>query len=69
MLAFGIWRGPRRYEVHFVPFAEPAGDRPGRAEAAIAELRSALRRRLEAMCREHPYNWFNFYDFWQEGDA
>jgi predicted LPLAT superfamily acyltransferase len=22
--------------------------------------------RLEALCRAHPYNWFNFHDFWQE---
>jgi predicted LPLAT superfamily acyltransferase len=22
--------------------------------------------RLEALCREAPYNWFNFYDYWRE---
>jgi len=21
---------------------------------------------LESMCRDAPYNWFNFYDFWAE---
>ncbi len=21
---------------------------------------------LEALCREAPYNWFNFYDFWAD---
>ena len=22
--------------------------------------------RLEALCLEAPYNWFNFYDYWNE---
>ena len=22
--------------------------------------------RLERLCREAPYNWFNFYDYWRE---
>ena len=25
--------------------------------------------RLAEICREHPYNWFNFYDFWEEEQA
>jgi predicted LPLAT superfamily acyltransferase len=24
---------------------------------------------LETLCRELPYNWFNFYDFWADADA
>ncbi|WP_149538292.1 LpxL/LpxP family acyltransferase [Siccirubricoccus phaeus] len=69
MLAFGIWRGPRHYEVRFEPFAEalPPG-REGR-EAAIAGQVRRYAARLAAICREHPYNWFNFYDFWRRGDA
>ena len=23
---------------------------------------------LEALCREAPYNWFNFFDFWADDD-
>jgi predicted LPLAT superfamily acyltransferase len=69
MLAFGIWRGPRHYEVRFEPFAEPLP--PGRAgrKAAVAERVRRYAERLDALCREHPYNWFNFYDFWRRGDA
>jgi predicted LPLAT superfamily acyltransferase len=22
-------------------------------------------KRVEHYCKLHPYNWFNFYDFWQ----
>jgi predicted LPLAT superfamily acyltransferase len=70
MLAFGIRLGPRRYAVHFEPFAEriAASGRAGR-DAAIAASVEHYARRLEAMCRAHPDNWFNFYPFWQEDAA
>lgn len=65
LLAFGIWRGPRHYEVRFEPFAEriAPGGREGR-EAAVAASVVRYAGRLEAMCLEHPYNWFNFFDIW-----
>ncbi len=65
MLAFGVWRGPRHYEVRFEPFVEAPGQE-GRAEREAATAASVARyaQRLEAMCRAYPYNWFNFYDFW-----
>jgi len=70
MLAFGIRTGPRRYAVHFQPFAERIGDggRSGR-EAAITASVERYARAMEAMCRAYPYNWFNFYPFWQEDAA
>ncbi len=65
MLAFGIWRGPRHYEIRFEPFADQVapGGRAGR-EAAVAESVARYAARLEAVCRAHPCNWFNFFDFW-----
>lgn len=70
MLAFGIRTGPRRYAVHFLPFAERIGDggRAGR-EAAVPASVERYAHEIEAMCRAHPYNWFNFYPFWQEDAA
>jgi len=66
MLAFGIWRGPRRYEVRFEAFSPgEAGPRAGR-EQAVATSVARYAARLAAMCQEHPYNWFNFHDFWTE---
>jgi predicted LPLAT superfamily acyltransferase len=66
LLAFGIRTGPRRYEIHFRAFAERVapGGRAGR-DAAVAASVQAYARELEAMCRAHPYNWFNFFPFWQ----
>jgi predicted LPLAT superfamily acyltransferase len=68
MLAFGIWRGPRHYEVRFEPFADklPLGQRGPARQAAVAERIHGYAARLEAICRAYPYNWFNFHDFWHE---
>lgn len=67
VLAFGLWLGPGRYLVRFESFAGPmALPREGR-ETAVAALAARYAARLEALCREHPYNWFNFFDVWEGG--
>ncbi len=69
MLAFGVWTGKRRYEVHFVPFAERiAFDRRER-QAQLEAVARDYAARLEGIARRHPDNWFNFFDFWDEMDA
>lgn len=66
MTAFGIWRGPRHYEMRFEAFS-PGGPTPrAQREQAIAASTDRYAARLEAICREYPYNWFNFHDFWAE---
>lgn len=64
----GLYLGGNRYEVRFAPladFSERAGD-PAERERQIREAVQAYAAQLEALCREHPYNWFNFHDFWRE---
>jgi predicted LPLAT superfamily acyltransferase len=61
----GLYRGGNRYELHFEKLFD-AQAVPRHARARVIE--QALRRyaaRLEHYCREAPYNWFNFYDFWE----
>ncbi|WP_395700054.1 acyl-CoA synthetase [Aquabacterium sp.] len=64
----GLYCGGARYQVRFVPLADfsvrdaDAAAREQRIQAAMAAY-AAL---LESLCREMPYNWFNFHDFWQE---
>lgn len=66
MLAFGIWQGPRRYLIRFEPFLDPRTPRKGSRAAAATERAVRYAARLEEVCRAHPYNWFNFFDFWGE---
>lgn len=62
-LAFGLYYGPRRYELHCEPFADVIRlPRVGR-DAALASVVAAYAARLEHFCRLAPDNWFNFFDF------
>ncbi len=67
-LAFGLYRGGNRYDLAFEVFSPGLTiDRHNRSER-VAELVAAYARRLEHHARSAPYNWFNFYDFWQTDD-
>ncbi len=64
IMMVGLYRGGRRYEIHFELLADFTGlPRTARAEAVRRALRGYVAR-LEHYCRIAPYNWFNFYDFW-----
>jgi predicted LPLAT superfamily acyltransferase len=64
ILFFGLYRGGNRYEIYFEHFAdEIVLDRDHRAQ----QIQSWMQRyaaRLEHYARLAPYNWFNFYPFW-----
>lgn len=52
------------YRIHFEALPVPPHPR-GERERAAAALMQRYADRLEHHCRSAPYNWFNFYDFWQ----
>jgi predicted LPLAT superfamily acyltransferase len=64
-LAFGLYRGGNRYDLVFESFDDEGIDlpRPQRA-ARLSALIQRYAARLEHHARHAPYNWFNFYDFW-----
>jgi predicted LPLAT superfamily acyltransferase len=37
-------------------------------DAAVGELLEAYSSRLEYYCTRAPYQWFNFFDYWNELD-
>ena len=61
----GLYGGGNRYDIHFETLADfsriPTGEREAAVQAAMARYATLL----EAHCRASPYNWFNFFDFWQ----
>lgn len=62
----GLYLGGNRYRIHFEPLADFSHvTRADRAQAIDDAIR-AYAGRLEAHCRNTPYNWFNFFDFWQK---
>ena len=64
-LTFGLYRRPNQYDLSCEPFADrlhlPRKDR----DAALQDFVQRYAERLEHYARSAPYNWFNFYDFWQ----
>ncbi|WP_019563580.1 lipid A biosynthesis acyltransferase [Thioalkalivibrio sp. ALMg13-2] len=66
ILCFGLYRGGNRYDIFFEPFAETIEAPRGQRDAALAHWVQRYADRLEARVREAPYNWFNFYDFWDD---
>jgi predicted LPLAT superfamily acyltransferase len=60
----GVYKGRGRYEVRFELLATAREARPADPQAWLDEIMRRYVARLEALCREAPYNWFNFYDFW-----
>lgn len=68
-LGFGLYRGGHRYDLIFENFSDdiiiPRAERKTAIEALIRRYAA----RLEDVARTAPYNWFNFYDFWNHDDA
>jgi predicted LPLAT superfamily acyltransferase len=64
VLAFGLYRGGHRYDLHFELFAEELRLARGARNAQLGEWAQRFAARLEHYTRIDPYNWFNIYDFW-----
>lgn len=64
VMMVGVYQGGRTYDVYFETIAEAPACRPRDGEAWIDATMRRYVARLEHYCREAPFNWFNFYDFW-----
>jgi predicted LPLAT superfamily acyltransferase len=65
VLCFGLYMGGNRYDLHFEEFEDTVTlDRKHR-EAELRRLIERFADRLAHHVRSAPYNWFNFYEFWQ----
>jgi predicted LPLAT superfamily acyltransferase len=65
----GLYKGGNRYELVFEPIADFSEVGPKTRDAAIRAAVTSYARTLERHCRAAPYNWFNFYDFWESARA
>lgn len=65
VIAFGLYRGGNCYELYFEEFAPRLElSRERRIEEAGAWAQ-AYADRLTSYTRYAPYNWFNFFDYWE----
>ena len=61
----GLYLGGNRYRVHFETLADFTDVPRGQREAAVKQAIERYAGLLNHYCREAPYNWFNFFDYWQ----
>jgi len=66
ILMVGVYLGDNRYSVRFAPIADFSNIGPGERTAAIDQAIDTYARHLDALCREAPFNWFNFFAFWMD---
>ncbi len=62
----GLYLGGNRYRLVFQPLADFSGLASGQRQKALEEALARYAALMQACCREAPYNWFNFFDFWQQ---
>lgn len=64
----GVFEGGNRYSVHLeliADFSMPVENK----EVAVNQAILRYVEILEIHCKNAPYNWFNYFDFWQENIA
>lgn len=62
----GVYCGKNKYEIHIEKIAEATRLPRGEREQYVKETTQSYVNRIEYHLKKHPYNWFNFYDFWQD---
>lgn len=62
----GLYLGGNRYRIHFEALADFTNTPRSERDAAIRAAQQHYAERLSHYCRLAPYNWFNFFDFWQK---
>lgn len=65
-MVFGLYEGGGRYRLVFepLPTVDPAPTSHRDRRERLNHWVEAYAQCLERLARQYPYNWFNFYDFW-----
>jgi len=61
----GLYLGGNRYEIHFQQLADLSQPSSVGRDAVVREVLTQYVAALERYCKAAPYNWFNFFDFWE----
>ena len=61
----GLYLGGNRYSIHFHPLADFTHIERNQRDIAVKNAMHRYADLIDNYCRSAPYNWFNFFDFWQ----
>lgn len=62
----GLYCGGNRYELHFEPLADFSEVTLSQRDQAVRDALQKYVATLERHCKKSPYNWFNFFEFWEQ---
>lgn len=68
ILALALKTGPRQYQVCMENLSDGVSVSGANGRVAVSEQVRRFASRLEHYCLREPNQWFNFFDFWAEGD-
>jgi len=66
ILFFGLYRGGNRYEIYFEKLTDGISVSREKRGVEIEKLVRRYAARIEYYLKLAPFNWFNFYDYWQD---
>lgn len=66
LLMVGIYRGGNRYDLHFEQLVDMSALKDQSRNEVLQMAMQCYVSGIERYCHAAPYNWFNFYDFWNE---
>jgi len=62
----GVYCGKNKYEIHIEKLTDAKKIPRVQRESYVNETTQHYVNRIEYYLKKHPYNWFNFYDFWHD---
>ncbi|MGA8259602.1 MAG: hypothetical protein WB783_05250 [Arenicellales bacterium] len=65
MFMTGLYLGGNSYAIHFDPIADFSEIGHDERNSAVETAMVRYAQVLDQYCRKAPYNWFNFFNFWQ----
>jgi predicted LPLAT superfamily acyltransferase len=66
VLFFGIYKGGNRYDIYFEKLSDQLILDKNDPEKSKQEWMQRYADRLAHYCKQNPFNWFNFFDYWEE---
>ncbi len=66
ILFFGVYLGDNRYHIHFELLSSDKINHSHNKKAKLHAFTQSYADSLEHFCRKYPYNWFNFYDYFND---
>jgi predicted LPLAT superfamily acyltransferase len=65
LLMVGLYQGGNRYDLHIEQLVDMNAVEEQPRGGVLAQAMARYVAGIERHCRNAPYNWFNFYDFWK----